>query len=79
MLPKHALMCDIKIGNKNTGCIRFVLFDFHLQFWLPYDGLKDTLTHDNFGLKKIQIFCFNNISRWKWCTCTTFVYEINLT
>lgn len=57
MLPKHALMYDIKIGNKNTGCIRFVLFDFHLQFWLPYDGLKDTLTHDNFGLKKIQIFC----------------------
>lgn len=50
MLPKHALMYDIKIGNKNTGCIRFVLFDFHLQFWLPYDGLKDTLTHDNFGL-----------------------------
>lgn len=39
MLPKHALMYDIKIGNKNTVCIRFVLFDFHLQFWLPYDGL----------------------------------------
>lgn len=52
MLPKHALMYDIKIGSKSTVCIRFVLFDFHLQFRLRYDDLKETLTHDNFGLQK---------------------------